>query len=337
MITRSLWAYILSIFCYTVTGQHFVGMVASTDSVTIGEPLTLNVTVSLSGDTSVEGILDFSTLDTLDNLMYATDTSFFNKKGDIAILPGGSLNISSTNPAVDLSHLPFKDWGGEHVLEGTIVVAFYDVGQFKIPNPKLNLPIESSFLPSSPPIVNVYLPRELQEMLQDSIAVAPIKPIFDEPLQFEDFKLLLISLGILIAAVMLVYFTRIKKRELETKEVKEEIIPAHLVAMQKLDVLKSKELWQKGKIKEYQSELTFIIREYLENQFNVNALEMTTDEILKAIPDKVDQQKLRNILQIADMVKFAKAKPPADIHNRFLEMAYEIIKTTIPIPEIEDD
>ena len=88
---RILGTFILSFLTCIATGQHFVGMVAATDSVTIGEPLTLEITVSLSGNTPVDGILDFSTLDTLDNLMYTVDTTFFNKKGDDKSSPLNSL------------------------------------------------------------------------------------------------------------------------------------------------------------------------------------------------------------------------------------------------------
>ena len=109
------------------------------------------------------------------------------------------------------------------------------------------------------------------------------------------------------------------------------------MALKKLNTLEDKELWQKGEVKEYQSELTFIIREYLEKRFHVNALEMTTDEIMRAVPEEVNPDNLKNILQIADMVKFAKANPPADIHSRFMDMAYELVRSTQLKEDIADD
>ena len=337
MKMKLLWMILVIMNSLSGISQQYVGLSVRTDSVTIGEPFALELTISISDDVSVSGTLDFSALDTLTNLMYESDTSFFNKDGDISIVPGGSLNVSPTQRILDISKLPFKDWGGEKVLKETINVAIYDVGQFQIPNPTLRITDSEDILPTSPPIVNVYLPQELQKLLQDSITVAPIKPIIDEPLQFEDFRLLLISLGILLLAVALVYITRKRKKAQSIEEKEEIVLPAHEIAFEKLSELRSKELWQKGKIKAYQSELTFIIREYLENRYEINALELTTDEILRKIPSDIDDQKLRNILQIADMVKFAKANPPADIHDKFMQEAYELVKSTVPEQETEDD
>ena len=78
--------------------------------------------------------------------------------------------------------------------------------------------------------------------------------------------------------------------------------------------------------------MTYIIREYLENRYEIPALESTTDEILRSLKD-VDfdeswKHKLQNILQVADLVKFAKAKPPADFHNKVLQEAEDFVIAT---------
>ena len=127
---------------------------------------------------------------------------------------------------------------------------------------------------------------------------------------------------------------------MRNKKKQEEIIPepviikrpAHTIALEKLDNLDDAKLWQKGQIKEYQSELTFIIREYLENRYDMPALESTTDEITKALRkrdfNKEDETDLQNILQIADLVKFAKATPAEELHQQFLDRAYGFVKKT---------
>lgn len=75
--------------------------------------------------------------------------------------------------------------------------------------------------------------------------------------------------------------------------------------------LEAQQLWQQGLIKEYQSGLTDIIRTYLMERYSINAPEMTTDEVMRSLTnalfDKKYNQELINILQIADLVKFAKA------------------------------
>ena len=143
------------------------------------------------------------------------------------------------------------------------------------------------------------------------------------------------GLGFLLLALCLwwLYNKYIKKEELE-EVVEEEIIirPAHELAEEKLDELKSLQLWQQGKIKEYQSSLTFIIREYLENRYEVKALESTTQEILKSLAkagfDKTLNADLSEILTMADLVKFAKARPGESIHESFMHKAYDLIEQT---------
>ena len=102
--------------------------------------------------------------------------------------------------------------------------------------------------------------------------------------------------------------------------------------MYKLKQLQDQELWQKGEVKPYQSELTYIIREYIENRYTIPALESTTGEILKDLkkveyPDEL-VDKMREMLQLADMVKFAKANPPIEMHDRLLNYALEIVDRT---------
>ena len=122
------------------------------------------------------------------------------------------------------------------------------------------------------------------------------------------------------------------------------IIPAHETAMQKLSQLQQAELWQQGNIKEYQSQLTYIIREYLENRYEINALENTTAQIRKDLK-KINleenlQNDLQNILQVADLVKFAKAKPGASVHEEFMDKAKRFVlqtKKEIIIEENQED
>ena len=99
---------------------------------------------------------------------------------------------------------------------------------------------------------------------------------------------------------------------------------------------------EKGKVKEYQTELTFVIREYLENRFDIQALESTTSEVIADLEDKDFDTKqastLSRILQIADLVKFAKATPSAELHESFLDDAENFVsETKLEIIESEGD
>ena len=89
---------------------------------------------------------------------------------------------------------------------------------------------------------------------------------------------------------------------------------AHEIALMQLEALKNKGLLQQSKIKEYYSEVSFIIRHYLENRFLLKAPEMTTEEFLTFARDygqlqSVQKNSLKEFLSACDMVKFAKYSP----------------------------
>lgn len=170
--------------------------------------------------------------------------------------------------------------------------------------------------------------------VNDSLSIAPIKPIIEEPMTFEDVAPLLLIFLIIGIVGGLIYYLY-KRAQNKTKPVVVEpvvIRPAHEIAFEKLQLLKGKGLWEKGEVKAYQSELTFIVREYLENRYAINALESTTHEILtdlKPINLSEDwKNKLREMLQLADLVKFAKASPPEEAHARLMGYAESFVEST---------
>ena len=106
-------------------------------------------------------------------------------------------------------------------------------------------------------------------------------------------------------------------------------------ALQSLHALEEKKLWQEGKIKEYYSELTDIIRHYLHDQHGIEAMEMITSEILSAYdnaglkPDS--RQILTNILMQADYAKFAKAVPLRKENELSMTQSRQFIEETKPV------
>lgn len=122
--------------------------------------------------------------------------------------------------------------------------------------------------------------------------------------------------AIILAGLILLVIYLIKRSKNKDKIEKEEYIPeipAIVTARERLSQLKDSNLWQTGKSKEYYTDLTDIAREYLEGQFNIDAIEMTSDEILEEVKklqiDKLILSKLEHTLITADLVKFAKANP----------------------------
>ncbi|MDH3322466.1 MAG: hypothetical protein OEM04_05705 [Flavobacteriaceae bacterium] len=145
----------------------------------------------------------------------------------------------------------------------------------------------------------------------------PIKTIQNEPYTFSDYQNYFWGLlALLIVIGVILYYV------LRDKPSKEDLIakiPPFDMAKQRLMELDSKKLIKENRIKQYYVELTDILRTFIEREMNIPALESTTDELIEIITDfnsssqlnisKETLAKLQNLLQEADLVKFAKSKP----------------------------
>jgi len=132
--------------------------------------------------------------------------------------------------------------------------------------------------------------------------------------------------------IALIYYSRNKQKYQPVVKIAKPSIPIHIVAIDKLKVLRDKKLWQQEEFKLYHSELTDIIREYLEKRYNIKTHEKTTDEILTALNNREITGEYRNMLQqilaMADLVKFAKEKPLPIENERSLDNAIEFVLKT---------
>lgn len=135
---------------------------------------------------------------------------------------------------------------------------------------------------------------------------------------------------VILIAVAMYFLLRKKKKGYYFKP--EVILPAHVVALKELDQLKDSKIWQKGQTKEYYTRLTDILRGYIDRRYGIDAPEMTSDEILEAIHRITDTasstESLRQILKLADLVKFAKYVPPANEDDLSMINAYLFVNQT---------
>jgi len=112
--------------------------------------------------------------------------------------------------------------------------------------------------------------------------------------------------------------------------------PPHEVALEALAALEASGLLERGQVKEYHITASDILRTYVEARFRVDALEMTTREVLDGLSavgaDPQLRVGLRTFLEACDLVKFAKARPDAEASKSALELARRIIKESVPAP-----
>ena len=105
--------------------------------------------------------------------------------------------------------------------------------------------------------------------------------------------------------------------------------------------MRDSKLWQQGQEKQYYTRLVDILREYIDSRFGINAMEMTSAEIIRALKSNQDMREVNNylndILSMADFVKFAKMRPMPDDNERVMRRAFDFVELTRPQPTVASD
>ena len=166
-------------------------------------------------------------------------------------------------------------------------------------------------------------------------AITDIKDIERAPIWWWGIiRWILLVLGILLLIDLAFWLWKKydKIRHQEEEPINPELLrPADEVALEKLDAIKAQKIWKDGKVKEYQTELTDVVREYIGRRFDVQSTEKTSDETLRAMKPLIDKElfgKLSKMLQLADLVKFAKWHTTPDENEMALSTAYEFVNST---------
>lgn len=213
-----------------------------------------------------------------------------------------------------------------------ILVSVYDSGYYAVPPFKFIINNDTLN-----PLYTNPLFLEVHTVPTDSSAtkLKDIKPPFEEKFNWK-WYLSYIYWGIgaliflIIVIIITIYYTRKQNRVVAEPEKPK--IPPHITALEALEKIKEQQIWKEGKVKEYYSSISETIRAYIENRFNVNALESTTDEIMTAfrsqVVDRESKDKLQQLLMLSDLVKFAKMFPIEDEHNFTLQNAFDFVNVT---------
>lgn len=221
-------------------------------------------------------------------------------------------------PKLELKGLEVVDTAKTDTLKSSLVKKYtitgFDSGSFYIPQQQIFVK-NQAFLTDSL-LVNV----ATIAIDTSKIKKFPIKSIKSEPYVLDDFKgYIWITLVVLLLVGILVYLLFFRKKKETVEEVVIPLKPAYEEAIEKLQQLDEKLLWQNNKIKEYYSELTEIVRNYIGRDIEIPTFEQTSNEIIELIEAQNTKKKLglsketiatiHSLLKNADLVKFAKSKP----------------------------
>ena len=201
------------------------------------------------------------------------------------------------------------------------ILTVWDSGTYYIPSINFSKNIQSEKIILNVKTININKDDQLKD----------IKDPFGAPLSWQEIWPWILIIIILFTTIFLIRKYISNKKKLVTNNLPEKITPCHIIALNELNMLEKKQLWENGFVKDYYSEISEILRRYLEKRFQFIALEITTEEIIKELNNKIKNITLEEVsilLKRADLAKFAKSKPNKSDNIESLSMAKKIIEKT---------
>lgn len=221
---------------------------------------------------------------------------------------------------------------GRYELTGEYILQSFDSGDYRIPG---LLFITAHDTIESNAINLRVVPVETQpdqDIYDELPPLEPGKKFFDWVPNWWYWVLIGIAI---IAAGIILYLILSKKVVIKLPTKAPE--PPYEIARRQLNELKEQKLWESGQEKTYYTRLTDILRTYLHGRFGINAMELTSSQILSAIKalklDVKESGRIKELLSTADFVKFAKLSPDLSNNIKSFNLAEEFIEATKPVPQ----
>ncbi len=296
-------------FAFTLVGtgalaqEVVAGITVDTNKILIGKPVSVLLRLSQPKTLSVNWPLFTDSMGQLEVLQ---------------VMPVDTLNVEDDNSLVRTQ---------------TITVTSFDSGTYILPEVSFSYRAASSdklLTASTDPLtIQVFtVPVDTSADIRDIRTV--------EKAPFDTMLLIWILVAVLAVILILtaIWWYRRKKRKstLDMEKVPEQIIPAHVAALEALKNLEEERLWQNGKVKQYYTGLTDILRIYIGQRWGLNALELTSDEILSGsfmvTLSKEISEDLERLLRLADLVKFAKLLPQSAENESSIQLAVKFVNNT---------
>lgn len=222
------------------------------------------------------------------------------------------------------------DSGGFHLTQKLVITSF-DTGYLAIP------PFEFAYMQNEDTAVVKTDPLLLHVKPMEVDTAQPIKVIkgpMEAPMTFAEVLPWILSfVGLALLALLIWYILKRRKEQKPVFPVREKPRePEDTEALKALEMLQNKKLWQKGHVKAYYSELSYIIRVYAERRYEVPAVESTSVEILtylrKAGVERAEIRRLEELFEVADMAKFARLEPLPSENDRAMNDAVTFVENT---------
>jgi hypothetical protein len=272
------------------------------DSIMIGEHVTW--TMKATVDKSLKAF--FPTIDSINN-------------GRIELLKNNGLDTlkeSSKNNTIQNSYVITSFDEGIYVIppiplllgyaDGTIDTVYFDQLSLKVKT----VPIDTTTFVAFDIKTPIHYPVTFMEVLPWALGG-------------------LIVIGLILFLIYIIRRRKQNKPLFFSPKPKE---PPHIIAMRELEKIKGEKLWQNNKIKTYYTRITDVLRVYMEERYHMQAMEQTSEEILQALSSMTISEelmnKLRELLSISDLVKFAKYSPMNNDNENVLSIAGEFIEKT---------
>lgn len=234
----------------------------------------------------------------------------------------------------------------EQIFKQTVTITAFDSGSYVFPSLPI-LSLDSLLLTQTEPLSFsvTTIPVDTTAAYKD------IKGNLTTPLSLHEiwlyikkYGLLFLVIAALIAVIIysiLKYGLRKKGKENGSKSKATPKVKPHITALKALEHLKKKKLWEQGKVKEYYSELSEIIRIYLEGRWEIYAMEMVSSDIIDALRKievlEGDIDPLVKMFSISDLVKFAKLDPLPTDHDMAFKSAKEFIEKTAETNDLNEN
>ena len=260
------------------------------DTLTVGDPVTLTLTARHPAGSTI----NFPNIGKGKEIVVSGRASENRKLSE---------TVLESEEIYHLTSFRIGDW---NVVTNPVVCTFSN-GVHKIQSlPKLTLHVQSSLSETT------------------ATKLSDIKGIVKPPLQISRklWIFLIVALLALVAGIATLLFLRKPRTILQMPPP----LPPHIIARQALIALRGK----KWAPEPFFTELSFILRTYLENRFNLNAPESTTEELTRSMASDVrlgmnEQQTLRNFMTQADLVKFARAEAEQEV----MQNAFSTVDTFV--------